>query len=198
MSTRVRARLIIGAIAAAALVALSTGAVTLPRLFGRAAGTSSAAQDAGAARRTAANAQWASSACTDILAWKNDIRRDGTSLNLGFGVVGRIQDATSATSRLLNQLSALGLPPASQSAQARAETEQLRSDVGSRARAIERDAGNVATGDLAAVGALIADVRGGQVLGAQIADELRRVVSVDLGLSLAETRACRALVGIPI
>jgi hypothetical protein len=31
-----------------------------------------------------------------------------------------------------------------------------------------------------------------------VVSELRHLVTVDLGLSLAETRACRQLVGIPI
>jgi hypothetical protein len=32
----------------------------------------------------------------------------------------------------------------------------------------------------------------------QIIRELRHVISVDLGVSLVETHACRALVGIPV
>jgi hypothetical protein len=32
----------------------------------------------------------------------------------------------------------------------------------------------------------------------RVVDELRHVLTVDLGLSLAETSACRQLVGIPI
>jgi hypothetical protein len=35
-------------------------------------------------------------------------------------------------------------------------------------------------------------------VGTQIVGELRHVLSVDLGLSLVETRACRRLVGVPI
>jgi hypothetical protein len=65
-------------------------------------------------------------------------------------------------------------------------------------RNIEGTAGSVANGNLAAIGALLSDVESDTVVGTQIVNELRHVLSVDLGLSLVETRARRQLVGIPI
>ena len=98
----------------------------------------------------------------------------------------------------MTQLDKLGLPPGAQTSQARAELNQLRSDIESHLRDIEGAATSVAGGNLAAIGTLVTDLENDKVLGSQITGELRRFVSVDLGLSLVETRACRQLVGIPI
>ena len=65
-------------------------------------------------------------------------------------------------------------------------------------RNVEGTAGSVANGNLAAIGALLSDVESDTVVGTQIVNELRHLLSVDLGLLLVETRACRELVGIPI
>ena len=185
-------------LAGAVLLAVSVGAITLP---GTNAGTQSAqASDLAslAAKRTAANRQWASETCTSILDWKNEIHRDATSLNLGFGALPRIQDAITATTRMLNTIDRLGPPPSAQTGQAPADADRLRSDLEARVREIEGDAHSVASGNLAAIGTLLSDVQDDRAVGPQILDELRHVVSVDLGLSLIETRACRQLVGIPI
>jgi hypothetical protein len=188
-----RILLIMGGIAVAVVVAVSTGAITLP---GAQDGTRTTPASAQAS--LAANEQWASAMCTNVLAWKNEVQHDGTSLNLGFGPLARIQDAIAATTRMLNEVNRLGLPPAAQTAQARAEIDRLRSDLESRLQNVEGVAGSVASGNVAAIGTLLGDLENDGALGAQIAGELRRVVSVDLGLSLVETRACRQLVGIPI
>jgi hypothetical protein len=136
--------------------------------------------------------------CSNVLDWKNELRRDATSLDLGSGAVARIDDAIAATTRMLNKLEKLGLPPAAQTPQARAEVAQLRSDIESRVHGIETAVGSVASGNLAALGTLFGDLQSDKVMGTQIVSELRHVLSVDLGLSLVETRACRELVGIPI
>jgi hypothetical protein len=188
----------VGGIAAAVVVAFSTGLVTLPGLQKRARSTDGGAQAALAADRTAATRQWASAACTNILDWKNAIHRDATNLDLGFGLPARVHDAVGATTRMLNQLNAIGLPPSPQAANARAEIEQLRSDLESRARNLEGAASSVGSGHLAAIGTLLGDLEADKEIGTQLSGELRHVVSVDLGLSLAETRSCRQLVGIPI
>ena len=65
-------------------------------------------------------------------------------------------------------------------------------------RNVEGTAGSVANGNLAAIGALLSNVDSDTVVETQIVNELRHVLSVDLGLLLVETRACRELVGIPI
>ena len=188
----------VGVIVAAVTVAVSTGAVPIPGLSGGSRKTPAADQAALTAQRTAADEQWASATCTNILNWKKEIERDGTSLDLGFGPGTRIDDAITATTRLIKQLDALGLPPGAQTAQARAELNRLRADLDARLHAVQGAASSLAGGNIAAIGTLVTDLANDKVLGTRIADELSHVVSVDLGLSLVETRACRQLVGNPI
>ena len=64
-------------------------------------------------------------------------------------------------------------------------------------REIEDDARSVAGGNIAAIGTLLTDLKNDRAAGPQMVDRLRQVVSVDLGLSLAHTRACQQLIGIP-
>lgn len=186
-----------GACAACAFgFALLSGLIALPGTHE--GGQTASAATASSAGTVAANEQWASGLCTNVLAWKNEIQHDATSLDLGFGASSRIRDATAATTRMLNQLRQLGLPPGAQSGGARAETNQLRADLQARASDLETAAASVESGNLAAIGTLVSDVESDKAMAPALAGELRRVVSVDLGLSLAETRACRQLVGIPI
>jgi hypothetical protein len=192
-----RVVLVMGGVVAAIVVAVVSGAISLPGLgTGSRAHTSSAA--ARAAQREAANRQWAAATCTNILEWKNEIQRDGTNLDPGFGPSARLEDAITATGRLLGELDQVGLPPAADNARARAQIEQLRSDIEARAHAIKSTASSLASGNLLAIASLVSELANDKVVGPQIASELRHVVSVDLGLSLAETRACRQLVGIPL
>ena len=193
-----RVALTMGAVGAAVVAVLSTGAITPPGFGNTSQAAQASDQAALAAQRTAADKQWASTTCTNILAWKNELKHDGTSLDFGFGPTARIKDAISATDRLMNQLNRLGLPPGAQSAQAQAELKKLRANIESRLRNLEGIASSVAGGNLGAIGALLSAVKNDKVLGPQIASELSHVPSVDLGLSLAETRACRQLVGMPI
>jgi hypothetical protein len=190
--------LVVAGVAAAITVALSTGAVKIPGLSGGSQNAKASDQAALAAQRTAADEQWASATCTNILDWKNEIKRDGTSLNLGFGPTARIKDAISATTRLVSQLDELGLPPGAQTAQARVELNQLRSEIATHLRDVEGAASSLAGGNLAAIGTLATALENDKALGTQMTGELRHIVSVDLGLSVIETRACRQLVGIPI
>ena len=74
----------------------------------------------------------------------------------------------------------------------------LRAEIDSRLRDLQIAAGGVAGGNLAAIGTLLNDLGSAGVAGAHEVTELRHLVSVDLGLSLAETRPCRQLVGIPV
>jgi hypothetical protein len=101
--------------------------------------------------------------------WKNELHRDETSTNFSFGPLARIKNAIAATKNMLGDLDGLGLPPGAQSARMRADLSQLRSEL-----------------------------ENGNLPGPQIAGQLRNLVSVDLGLSVVETRACRELVGSPI
>jgi hypothetical protein len=187
--------LVMGVATAAVVLALTSGVIPV---FGGGKNGEATARATLAAQRSAADAQWASATCTNILAWKNEIERDGTSLDLGLGPSARIKDAIATTNRMLGELDKLGLPPTASGSRAQAEIERLRADLESRLRTIEGTAGSVASGNFLAAGTLIGELENDRVLGPEILGELRRVVSVDLGLSLAETRACRQLVGIPI
>jgi hypothetical protein len=186
-----------GGLAIAALLAVSLGAITIPGI-NTGAQTAQASQSAAlAAQRTAANRQWASTACTTVLNWKNELKRD-TSLKFGFSALPRVQDAIAATTRMLKQLDTLGPPPSAQTGQARADVARLRSELEARVHEIQSDAQRVTSGDLLAIGALVSDLEHDRTMASQLGKEVRQVVSVDLGLSLLETRACRQLVGIPI
>ena len=99
---------------------------------------------------------------------------------------------------MLNEINTLGLPPTARTAQARAAINHLRADIESPAHNLAQAAGSVASGNLAAIGTLLSQLQNAQGVGPQIVSELRHLVSVDLGLSLVETRACRQLAGIPI
>jgi hypothetical protein len=195
---RGRILLIIAALAAAVVFAARAGVITLPGAKQSTTGGQTSAQATLAAKQTAANQQWASTVCTNLLQWKTAIQRDATSLDLGFGVPARVSDALATTTHALGALDRLGLPPAAQSEQARADTNQLHSEISSRVKNLQDAATSVASGNLAAVGTLLSDLKGDTVIGTQVVRELRHLVSVDLGLSLVETRACRQLVGFPV
>jgi hypothetical protein len=190
--------LAVSGVAFALVLAVSFGAISLP---GTNAGPQSAdASDLAslAAKRTAADKRWASSACTSVLNWKKEITHDATSLNLGFGAMPRIKDAIAATNRLVDRLDTLGLPPSAQIGHGQADLARLRADLSARVAQVEADANRVTSGNLAAIGSLLSDLENDRAVAPQLAQELRHVVSVDLGLSLAETQACRQLVGSPI
>jgi hypothetical protein len=193
-----RVLLVIGGVIAAVTVAISSGAVKIPGLPDGSQKAQASDQPTLAAQRTAADKQWASATCTSIVNWKNQIQRDGTSLNLGFGPSARVKDAIAATTRLVSELDKLGLPPGAGTAQAQAELNQLRSEITSHVRELEGAATSISGGNLAAIGTLVTDLENEKVLSTQIAGQLRHLVTVDLGVSLVETRACRQLVGIPI
>jgi hypothetical protein len=191
-----RVVLVMAAVVGAAVGVVAAGLTPLPSLHG---GTRLGVADASAAvRPSPADKQWAASTCSNLLEWKNEIRRDGTSLNLGFGAVARVQDAIAATKRMVAQEDRLGLPPGAQGRQAQVDAGRLRAEVQARLSDLQSAAGSVAGGNLAAIGTLIADLKNDQGLGTQLSDQLRHVVSADLGLSLVETGACRQLVGSPV
>jgi hypothetical protein len=195
---RGRALLTIAIIAAAVLLADRAGVITFPGTKQSAADSQTGAEAVLAAKRAAATQQWASALCSNLLQWKTAIQRDATSLDLGFGAPARISDAIATTTHTLSALDKLGLPPAGHGARARAETNELRYEIASRVKSMKDAAGSLAGGNLAAVGTLFGDLKQDTAAGTQVVSEIRHIVSVDLGLSLAETRACRQLVGIPV
>jgi hypothetical protein len=190
--------LVMGGVAAALLVAVVTTVITVLASAGGTPNAQASTQASLAARRAAANRQWASAACSSLLDWRDEIHHDDSSLDLGFGPAARVRAAIAATTRMLDRLDALGLPPSAQTPEGRAGAAALRADLTSPLRALEADAGSVAGGNLAAIGSLIGDLRNEGAAGTRVVTELRHVASVELGLSLAETRACRQLVGIPV
>jgi len=60
--------------------------------------------------------------------------------------------------------------------------------------AVSGDAG----GNIGAIGTSPTDRQNDKAVAPQVVDERGHVLTVDLGLSLAETSACRQRVGIPI
>jgi hypothetical protein len=184
---------ILGALAAAIAAALGTGAVEAP-------GSGNAkvsAQQAAAARQMAANQQWASATCSTVLAWKNEIQGDMHGVTLSLSAIPRVQDAIGVTTRAMDSIEKLGLPPALQSAEGRAELDQLRAAVQSHLQGIESAAGSVAGGNLEAIGTLVSDLRNAPSMGRQVVGHLREVAS-ELGVSLASTPSCRQLVGLKL
>jgi len=158
--------------------------------------TSLAAERAGA-QRAAENEKWASATCANILAWKNEIEKDQAGM-LSLKALTRVNDAITATKRMLAKEDKLGLPPGAQTAQPRAEANRLRIEIDSRIHNIEKAANEIEGGNISAIGTLAAELQNAKTLVPQVTNELRHMLSVDLGLSLAGANECRQLVGIPI
>ncbi|MBV8986936.1 MAG: hypothetical protein JO372_00100 [Solirubrobacterales bacterium] len=193
MSRVVPVVFVLGALAAAIVAALSTGAVKLPGSGNATVST----QQAAAARQMAANQQWASATCSTVFGWKNEIQRDLHGLTLSFGALPRVQDAIGATTRMVDSIEKLGLPPALQRAQGRAQVAQLRSDVQSHLHGIESAASSVAGGNLGAISTLLGDLGNVPSVESQVVGHLRNVAS-ELGLSLASSPSCGQLAGLKL
>lgn len=191
VSRVVPAVFILGALAAAIAVALGAGAVE-PAGSGNA---KVSAQEAAAARQMAANQQWASATCSTVLGWKMEIQRDLHGLTFSLSSIPRVQDAIGATTRLVDSIEKLGTPPSLQGAEARAELDQLRSDV--HVKGIESAARSVAGGNLEAIGTLLSDLGNAQSIRGQVVGRLREIAS-ELGVSLAASPSCRQLVGLTL
>ncbi len=84
-----------------------------------------------------------------------------------------------------------------QNGQAQADAERLSTDLQRRVREIEDDARSVAGGNIPAIATLLSDLKNDRAVGPQMFDRLRQIVSVDLGLSVVQIRACQQLIGIP-
>jgi hypothetical protein len=181
--------LILGALAAATAVVLGTGAVKLPG----SGNTTTSAQQAAAARQLAADQRWAAATCSTMVGWKTEIESDLHGLTLSLGAIPRVQDAIGATTRMVDSIKKLGLPPALQGVPG----GLLGSDVEARVRGIESAASSVAGGDFGALGTLLSDLGNVPSLEGQIVGHLRDVAPA-LGVSLASSPSCRQLVGIKL
>jgi hypothetical protein len=182
---------ILVALAAAIAVALGAGAANLPGTGNAKASTDQAA----VTRQMAANRRWASATCSTVVGWKNEVQHDLHGLTLSLGAIPRVQAAIGATTRMVDSIEKLALPPALQSAQGRALVEQLRSDIQSHAHGVESAASSLAGGNVGALGTLLSDLANAPSVEAQIAGRLRDVAS-ELGVSMASSPACRQLVGL--
>jgi hypothetical protein len=186
--------LILAALAVVTAVALGTGAATPS---GSGGGATADTQHAAAARQMAANQQWAAAACSTVVGWKNEIQRDLHGLTFSLGAISRVESAIGVTTRMVDSIGKLGLPPALQGAQGRAQVDQLRSVVESHLHGIESAASSVAGGNLAAIGTLLSDLRSAPSMEGQIVGDLRGVAA-ELGVSLASSPSCRQLVGVKL
>lgn len=98
---------------------------------------------------------------------------------------------------MVDSIEKLGLPPALQGAEGRAQIDQLRSDVQSHVHAIENPASSVAAGNLGAIVTLLNGLGNAPSMEGQIVGHLRDVAS-ELGVSLASSPSCRQLVGLKL
>lgn len=151
-----------------------------------------------AATTEQADQQWADTACTSVLDWKNDLHTDETSLNLGFGPLARIDNAITATQRLANKLSTIGLPPTGRTAQARQQFAALGSEVQTQIARVKSAAGQVESGNPLAALAAVENLKADSGLATDVVGAVRHLASVDLGLAVVETSACRRLAGSPV
>ena len=145
-----------------------------------------------------ADQQWADTACTSVLDWKHDLHSDETSVDLGFGPLARIDNAITATQRLADELTSLGLPPSGRTAQARRQFAALGSDVQTQITRIKSAAGQVESGNPLAALAAVENLKADSGLATDVAGAVRHLASVDLGLAVIETSACRRLAGSPV
>lgn len=192
-----RIGLLAAIVAVAGVVAARAGVVSLPGSGGGVAAAQARAVISPAAQGTA-DRRWAASVCDTLLSYKQALTHDLTSLDLSFGPGARLGNALAATTHTLSALGQAGLPPGAEGAQAKAATDQLSAEVSSRVQQLRATATSLAGGDLGAAGRLVSELESDASLGTQLAGELRHRLSADLGLSLAETRSCRKLVGIPL
>jgi hypothetical protein len=188
--------LAVSGVAAIVLVLSSAGVISLPGSRHSSDGAQTTAESAAASKVLAADEQWASATCTSVLNWENEIKRDESGLSFSLSSLSKIEDAISATTGMVNELGKLGLPPSAHAAQAQADLKQLRSDLESRAHDIESAASGVLSGNFTGISKLISELENYKSLGTTITNDLTQVVSVDLGLALAQTQSCQQLVGL--
>ncbi len=145
-----------------------------------------------------ADQQWADTACTSVLDWKNDLHNDATSVNLGFGPMARIDNAINSTQRLANELTTNGLPPTGRTAQARRQFAALGGELQTQLARVRSAAGQVESGNPLAALAAVENLKADSGLATDVVGTVRRLASVDLGLAVVETSACRRLAGSPV
>jgi len=151
-----------------------------------------------AASTEQADREWADNTCTNVLDWKHDLHTDETSTNLGFGPLARVDNAITATQRLANKLTANGLPPTERSAQARRQFAALSSELQTQIARVKSAANQVESGNPLAALAAVENLKADSGLASQVAGAVQHLASVDLGLAVVETSACRRLAGSPV
>ena len=140
-----------------------------------------------------ADQEWANAVCTSVGAWKKQVHESYTSLNPSFSVQERLHQAIGATQLLITQLKTIGLPDTKQGQQAQRQFEKIADDLQPQLNQIEADANKLKSGDTEGAKKLLsqlAALTGSVVTGL---NDLRKVVSGDLALALATTKACRDL-----
>ena len=144
-----------------------------------------------------ANQRWANAACTDMLAWQQQVHHDETSLNLGFGPRARLNDAIETTRRLVNELTLLGPPVTQRKSHPPAQFRQLGSALQTKLTDAQTAANKLENGNVDAATALITDLPGGVDRAAALISDARQLAPTDLAIAVLETKTCRQVTGLP-
>lgn len=142
--------------------------------------------------------RWADAACTTVLDWKHGISADETSLHMSFNPLTRIEAAVSQTERLATDLQTIGLPPSARTGAAHERFAQFGNRLQTELGHVRSATSDLESGNPLAAIAAINDVGAISGLASQFAGAIQHSASIDLGLALVETSACRQLVGSPV
>jgi len=146
-----------------------------------------------AAATEQADQHWADTACSTVLRWKDTLHRDETSTDLSFGPIARLENAAAATVHLVDEVSALGLPPGARTVAAHRDFKALADQLVTSSGGLRSVAGQLESGDVAAALGAISDTANAAALATALVHSLQRFVSVDLGLAMIKSGACRDL-----
>ena len=149
----------------------------------------------GSSQTKKANEEWANAVCTSIGAWKKQVHETYTSLNPTFSIQERLHQAIGATQLLITQLKTIGLPDTKQGQEAQKQFEKVADDLQSQLNQIEAEAKQLRSGDTEGAKKLLSQLAGLASSVVTGLNDLRKVVSGDLAVALAETKACRGLSG---
>lgn len=142
--------------------------------------------------------RWAGAACTNVLDWKNEISADETSLHMSLNPITRIEDAVSQTEALGTKLESIGLPPAARSGPAHEQVAQFGERLRTQLSHVKSATSDLENGNPMAALAAINDISAISGLASGFVGAIQHSASVDLGLAIVETRACRQLFGSPV
>ena len=140
-----------------------------------------------------ANREWANAVCTSVGVWKKQVHGSYTSLNPTFSPNERLHQAIGATQLLVTQLKNIGLPDTKQGQEAQQQLEKTADDLQTQLDQIESSAKELESGNTAGAKKLLGQLDALTRSLVASLKGLRSVVSSDLAVALATTKACRDL-----